>query len=376
MRVTADAGGGLPWYVGQVTLEDASQSPEQIAALIDGLNDPQRELLDRLLEGSPLGRTRDAAPGAPADRPVPQLIAIGLLRRIDADTVILPRNVGQVMRGEEPGPVQLAAPDPVVSTTTPADADAAAAGAVIDLLRELDVLLETLSTAPISELRSGGLGVREIRRLAKITGVDEARLGLILELAAAAGLIASGIPDPQPAVGDPPYWAPTVAADRYSEASTAERWHLLATTWLDLAARPALIGSRGPDAKPYAALSDSLYSTAAPLDRRLLLGMLAELAPGAGVDKNTASAALIWRRPRWSSRLQPAPIAYLLDEAQHLGLVGRGAISTPGRAVHRRRGRCRRHRRDGTRAAHADRSLSGAGRPDGGGARPAGASAR
>ena len=27
VRVTADAGGGLPWYVGQVTLEDASQSP-------------------------------------------------------------------------------------------------------------------------------------------------------------------------------------------------------------------------------------------------------------------------------------------------------------------------------------------------------------
>ena len=331
VRVTADAAGGLPWYVGQVTLEDASQSPEQIATLIDGLNDSQRELLDRLLEGSPVGRTRDAAPGAPADRPVPQLIAIGLLRRIDADTVILPRNVGQVMRGEEPGPVQLTAPDPVVSTTTAADADAAAAGAVIDLLRELDVLLETLSTAPISELRSGGLGVREIRRLAKITGVDEARLGLILELAAAAGLIASGIPDPQPAVGDPPYWAPTVAADRYSDASTAERWHLVATTWLDLSARPALIGSRGPDAKPYAALSDSLYSTAAPLDRRLLLGMLAGLPPGAGVDKNTASAALIWRRPRWSNRLQPAPIADLLDEAQHLGLVGRGAISTPGR---------------------------------------------
>ncbi len=331
VRVSAEAGGGLPWYVGQVTLEDASQSPEQIAELIDGLNDPQRELLDRLLEGSPLGRTRDAAPGAPADRPVPQLIAIGLLRRIDADTVILPRHVAQVMRGEKPGPVQLAAPDPVVSTTTPADADAAAAGAVIDLLRELDVLIDTLGAAPISELRSGGLGVREVRRLTKITGVDETRLGLILELAAAAGLISSGIPDPQPAVGDPPYWAPTVAADRFSEASTAERWHLLATTWLDLAARPALIGSRGPDAKPYAALSDSLYSTAAPLDRRLLLSMLAGLPPGAGVDKDTASAALIWRRPRWSKRLQPAPIADLLEEAQNLGLVGRGAISTPGR---------------------------------------------
>jgi Helicase conserved C-terminal domain len=333
LRAAPDAGAGLPWHPGQVTLEDASQRGDQIAELIDGLDGAQREVLDKLLEGSPLGRTRDAAPGAPADRPVPQLLATGLLRRIDAETVILPRHVGQVLRGEEPGPAQLAAPDPVVATTTSADADAAAAGAVIDLLRELDVLLETLGATPISELRSGGLGVREVRRLAKVTGIDEARLGLILELAAAAGLIASGLPDPQPAGGEPPYWAPTVAADRFAEASPADRWHLLATTWLDLAARPALIGTRGPDAKPYAALSDSLYSTAAPLDRRLLLGMLAKLPPGAGVDKTTASAALIWRRPRWAKRLQPAPVADLLEEAHLLGLVGRGAISTPGRAL-------------------------------------------
>jgi Helicase conserved C-terminal domain len=333
LRAAPDAGAGLPWHPGQVTLEDASQSAEQIAGLIDGLDDPQRELLDRLLEGSPLGRTRDAAPGAPADRPVPQLLAMGLLRRIDADTVILPRHVGQVLRGEEPGPVALAAPHPVVATTTSADVDAVAAGAAIDLLRELDVLLETLGAAPISELRSGGLGVREVRRLAKVTGIDEARLGLILELSAAAGLIASGLPDPQPSGGEAPYWAPTVAADRFAEASPADRWYLLATTWVDLPARPALIGTRGPDAKPYAALSDSLYSTAAPLDRRLLLGMLSELPPGAGVDKRTASTALIWRRPRWTKRLQPAPVADLLEEAHLVGLVGRGAISTPGRAL-------------------------------------------
>ncbi len=333
LRVAPDAGAGLPWHPGQVTMEDPFQSGEQVAELIDDLDSPQREVLDKLLEGSPLGRTRDAAPGAPADRPVPQLLAMGLLRRIDADTVILPRHVGRVLRGEEPGPVLLAAPDPVVATTTSADADAAAAGAVIDLLHELGVLLEKLGATPISELRSGGLGVREVRRLAKVTGIDVARLGLILEVAAAAGLIASGVPDPQPAGGEAPYWAPTVAADRFAEASPAARWYLLASTWLDLAARPASIGTRGPDAKPYAALSDSLYSTAAPLDRRLLLDMLAELPAGAGVDKSTASAALIWRRPRWAKRLQPARVADLLEEAHLLGLVGRGAISTPGRAL-------------------------------------------
>jgi len=333
VRVAADAGAALPWHAGQVTLEDASRTGEQIADLIDGLNQAQLDVLEKLLEGSPMGRTRDAAPGAAPDRPVPQLLAMGLLRRIDAETVILPRHVGQVLRGEQPGPMQLTAPDPVVSTTTPPDADAAAAGAVIDLLRELDVLLEILGAAPVSELRSGGLGVREVKRLAKATGIDEPRLGLILEIAAAATLIASGMPAPVPATGDGPYWAPTAAFDRFTAMSPAERWHLLASTWLDLPGRPALIGSRGPDAKPYGALSDSLYSTAAPLDRRLLLGMLAELPAGAGVDAAEASAALIWRRPRWARRLQPGPVADLLAEGHALGLVGRGAISTPGRAL-------------------------------------------
>jgi len=333
VQVAADTGTALPWHPGQVMLEDATRTGEQISELIDGLDPAQREVLDKLLEGSPMGRTRDAAPGAPADRPVPQLLALGLLRRIDAETVILPRHVGQVLRGERPGPMQLTAPDPVVSTTTPDDVDAAAAGAVIDLLRELDVVLETLAAAPVSELRSGGLGVRDLKRLAKATGIGEPRLGLVLEVAAAAGLIASGTPDPEPADGDEPYWAPTAAADRFAALSPAERWHLLAVTWLDLPGRPALIGTRGPDAKPYGALSDSLYSTAAPLDRRLLLGMLSELPAGAGVDAAEASGALVWRRPRWARRLQPGPVGDLLAESHALGLVGRGAISRPGREL-------------------------------------------
>ncbi|WP_204080248.1 helicase-associated domain-containing protein [Mycobacterium riyadhense] len=333
VRVPADTATALPWHAGQVTLEERSHTRDEIAAAIDELDQPQRDVLQKLLEGSPMGRTRDAAPGAPADRPVPRLLATGLLRRVDAETVILPRLVGQVLRGEHPGPMQLTAPDPVVSTTTPDDVDASAAGAVIDLLREVDVLLENLGAVPVAELRSGGLGVREIKRLSKVTGIDEPRLGLILELAAAAGLIASGMPDPEPLYGEGPYWAPTATADRFISIATADRWYLLATTWLDLPGRPALIGSRGPDAKPYGALSDSLFSTAAPLDRRLLLDTLAELPAGAGVDADSASAALIWRRPRWARRLQPGPVADLLTESHMLGLVGRGAISRPGRVL-------------------------------------------
>ncbi|KUI11568.1 DNA-binding protein [Mycobacterium sp. GA-1285] len=333
VRVVAEAVTGLPWYPGQATVEDTTVSPDDIAARLEALDEAQSELLQRLLEGSPVGRTRDAAPGTPSDRPVQRLLAAGLLRQLDAETVILPRLVGQVLRGELPGPLQLTEPDPVVSTTTGADADAVAAGAALDLLREVEVVLETLGATPVPELRSGGLGVRDVKRLTKATGIDERRLGLILEVSAGAGLISAGMPEPEPEAGDGPYWAPTVSADRFVESPRAVKWHLLATTWLELPGRPSLVGSRGPDGKPFAALSDSLFSTAAPLDRRLLLEVLANLPPGAGVDAGEASRAMIWRRPRWAVRLQPGPVGDLLTEAHALGLVGRGALASPARAL-------------------------------------------
>jgi Helicase conserved C-terminal domain len=333
VRVAAEASAGLPWFPGQATVEATADSVEAIAARLKTLDEAQADLLQKLLEGSPVGRTRDAAPGTPPDRPVQRLLAAGLLRQVDTEMVILPRLVGQVLRGELPGPTHLTEPDPVVSTTTTADADAVAAGAALDLLREVELVFETLGATPVPELRSGGMGVRDVKRLTKITGIDERRLGLIVEVSAAAGLISAGMPEPEPDDGSGPYWAPTVSADRFVESPTAVKWHLLATTWLDLQGRPSLIGTRGPDGKPYAALSDSLFSTAAPLDRRLLLGVLADLPRGAGVGATEASRAMIWRRPRWAVRLQPGPVGHLLTEAHALGLVGRGALATPSRAL-------------------------------------------
>jgi len=333
VRVSPEIAEALPWFPGQVITEDRSRSESDLAASINALDGPAREVLDRLATRSPVGRTRDAAPGTPADRPVQRLLAAGLLRQMDVDTVVLPRDVGQVLRGEAPGPDGLNPPEVIVTTTTAKDTDASAAGAAMELMRQVEVVLETLSAAPVPELRSGGLGVRETKRLSKVTGIDEQRLGLVLELTAAAGLIAKGLPDPEPPDDTLSYWAPTVATDRFLEAPSASRWLQLATTWLELPSRPGLIGERGPDGKHYAALSDSLYSTAAPIDRRLLLAALAELPVGAGVDAPGVSRALIWRRPRWAARLRPEPIGHLLDEAHALGLTGRGALSSPARAL-------------------------------------------
>lgn len=333
IRVVAEVAACLPWYPGQATLESGALPPTDLRAALDDADDTSRDLLDKLLEGSPIGRTRDALPDAPPDRPVQRLLAAGLLRRLDADTVILPRLVGQILRGESPGPISLSRPDPTRSQTSASDVDAVAAGAALDLMREVEMIVEVLGTTPVPELRSGGLGVREVKRLTKLTGIGESRLGLILEIAAGAGLIASGVPEPDTTDGAGNSWAPTVAADRFIEASSATKWHLLVSTWLNLPSRPSLVGTRSPEDKPYAALSDSLFSTAAPLDRRLLLDVLAELPVGAGVDPASASDALVWHRPRWSARLQPGPVADLLTEAHAVGAVGRGALAGPTRML-------------------------------------------
>ena len=81
VRVAAEAAAGLPWYPGQAVFEGADQGGDDIADRLEALDEPQRELLRRLMEGSPMGRTRDAAPGTPPDRPVQRLLAAGLLGR-------------------------------------------------------------------------------------------------------------------------------------------------------------------------------------------------------------------------------------------------------------------------------------------------------
>lgn len=173
VRVVPEAAAGLPWFPGQAVVEATNHSADEIASLLEGLDQAQGDLLARLLDGSPVGRTRDAAPDTPPDRPVRRLLEAGLLRQLDNETVILPRVVGQAMRGEVPGPVELTPPELNLTTTTPADVDAVAAGAAIDLLREVELVIETLGGTPVPELRNGGLGVRDVKRLAKTTGIDE-----------------------------------------------------------------------------------------------------------------------------------------------------------------------------------------------------------
>ncbi|MFZ2528722.1 MAG: helicase-associated domain-containing protein, partial [Rhodococcus sp. (in: high G+C Gram-positive bacteria)] len=321
----------VPWRIART--ESDLPDTSELESMIAGLDDARRGILDTLARTSPVGRTKDAAPGTPADRPVQQLIAAGLLIRLNDDTVELPHRVGQHLRGEAPfDPAALTPPPSVPASHTVADVNATAAGAALEVLRHAEELVDALGDGPAPALKSGGLGVRELRRLAKTVGIDETRAALLVEVLAAAGLIARGLPDPAPQSDIDDYWTPTTSADGWSKATTAHRWAVLAGAWLDAARRPWLVGRRDQNDKPIAALSEEVQSPAAVRDRRLLLELLAE-TPGSAPDAGQIRTALAWRRPRWAGRLGSDAITETLREATALAVVAHGSIASPGKAL-------------------------------------------
>ncbi|MEV0947781.1 helicase-associated domain-containing protein [Rhodococcus sp. NPDC049939] len=335
LRIVPSVTSTIPWRIGHGAELPATLDEPEINAALAGLQTVEREILETLSKSSPIGRTRDAAPGTPTDRPVQRLLAAGLLRRIDDETVELHHQVRQVLRGEAVFDITSLTPPKVTGRKhKPADVNATAAGEALELVRHCEDVVKALGQAPAPALRAGGLGVRELRRISKTTGIDENRLSLLVEVLSAAGLIAHGIPDPVPAQdGAESYWAPAAPVDNWLHSPAARRWHALAEAWLAMPRMPWLIGMRDANDKPVAALSEEVRVPSAPRDRQAILGLLADFDSGQSADAAEVSRLLAWRRPRWGARIRVHAVERTLEEAATLGFIARGALSSPGRAL-------------------------------------------
>ena len=293
--------------------------------LLAGVEPDERKVLDALAAGPPLGRSRA---GDDPRSAVGRLLAKGLLLRVDAETVELPRQVGLALRGDRPlGPLAVTPPD-VQARARGADVvDATAAGAALAVLRQVELLLAAWGRTPPPVLRSGGLGVRDLRRTARDIDADEAVTALLVEIAVAGDLVAEGD-------GAGPEWLPTTAADGWLAAGPEVRWSQLARTWLALPRLPGMVGRRDDAGRPINALSDGVRRPLAPRDRRRILAGLAELPPGTAPGSAAALADLLaWRAPRRGGRLRDEVVAWTVAEGTALGVVALDAISAPGRAL-------------------------------------------
>ena len=295
--------------------------PERLRGLLAQGGPQEQQVLGSLAAGPPYGQVRDAlrpVAADEADTPVRWLLAHGLLAAVDAGTVELPREVGLALRGAAPlGTVRPTSPELASAEPGAGQVDAAAALAAAELVGRLEALLTSWAELPPSVLRSGGLGVRELKRTAKDLDVSEQVAALLIEIAYAAGLV-------DQSAGVDPEWVPTPAYDAWLATPVEDRWLQLTRAWLQMTRLPALIGQRDERDKALAPLAPEVERPAAPSDRRRVLGVLLEVPAGRVPSREVVGDVLAWRGPRRGGRLRDLLTGWVLQEAEVLGLTGRG----------------------------------------------------
>jgi hypothetical protein len=310
-------------------------SPElvglDVEAALAEIGEDERALITTLAAGPPVGKSRDASSELTLDEavtPVQRLLARGLLLRRDDQTVELPREIAVALRGRHVfSPIALTEPELPVNRHQPSTVDEAAAGEAMELMRQIEALLTTWSEQPPPLLKSGGLGVRELKKLAKDNDVDEVRATFLAELAVGAGLVA----DSETAS---PEWVPTTLMDSWLASPPAQRWITLAQAWLELPRLPGLAGGRDSKDKPIAPLAEELRRPLAPVSRRRVLDALAALPDGAGVKSTDELVNLLaWRAPRRGGRLRDETVRWTMAEAAALGVIALGALTTATKAL-------------------------------------------
>ncbi|MFE9472428.1 helicase-associated domain-containing protein [Streptomyces griseofuscus] len=309
---------------------------KKMAKLLSGAPEGSLEVLSRLVWGPPYGQVTPE----PAAH-LRWLLDRGLLLPTAPGTVVLPREVALHLRAgrahREPEPLPPAV-EPA-ATHRPQGVDAAAAGQAYTALATVEELLKDWDEGGPAVLRAGGLSVRDLKRTAVALDAPEPIAAFWVELAYAAGLLASdGEADER--------YAATPFYDEWLERPPAERWALLAEAWLTATRAPGLVGGRDAKDRTLSALGPGLDRSAAPEVRHRVLTLLAGLPAGAAPAPESILTRLHWERPLRGTAGTPRPgrdtpaedlrtrlARWTLTEAELLGVTGRGALSTQGRAL-------------------------------------------
>ncbi|MET3902407.1 helicase-associated domain-containing protein [Paenarthrobacter sp. 4246] len=275
--------------------------------------------------------------------PIDWLLARGLLVPLDAGHVELPHSVGLALRG---GAIvddfTLSPPVPELGHTSAALRRNAAMGAIAELLRLTGELLFAVREQPLATLRSGGVGVRELRRLAESIRMGVHETAVLLELCAMAGLLRLDV--------DSSTWVQPPSLE-WLNLPRQEQWLWLVNAWLASERAPSLVGQpltgpassashQGAAGTTINALSAEAQRPDAPVVRRRVLEILHELTAEAAAPDGKApvlDARAVLQRAEWSqprmSRRFSSLVRGILEEATLLGLMGSGALTQLGAAI-------------------------------------------
>lgn len=295
-----------PYPAGLAPVSAVPLTDAEVDARVVEAGQEAREVLDRLLWTNPTGRVLnpDRRGDVNSTRPVDRLLGHRLLRPLDQETIILPREVALRLRGGRLFDDEVPEKIPAWPVAEPATtSDRAAEGSAFEAVRQLEALVEALGRLQPRPLATGAISRRDSASLFAEVG-DSGRGLLLLLLAQQLGLVAS----------QGQAWLPTTAWDRWLERPDWEHWTSLRAAWLALETWP------DPEAPVLAA---GALAWAAPL-RRLAFDQLASAAPGTPVDPDLLARRIEWLRPGWSRLDLPAACRQLVEECRTLGLVALG----------------------------------------------------
>ena len=271
------------------------------------------DVLTKLTWGPPRGAiTNIKKPGSA----IGWLLENNILVALDSHTVALPREFGIKLRGGKIYKELITkAGDLVGKKIEQKQIDLAAIANISTILRWCEELLHNLSDEPPTALRNGGIGVRDLKRIAEHLGVDEVCAGFVAELCYLGGLV---VIDPDDQI------LPTSAFDIWLTKSAEERWYSLVVLWLDTSRVSGLIGKVID--KNIAPLGPELDRAGASLIRRTTLKVLLENL------KTAPQLASLQKIVRWwnPQRANDDFVEWNLREAEWLGITGQGGLSTFG----------------------------------------------
>lgn len=244
------------------------------------------------------------------------LLENNILVALDSHTVALPREFGIKLRQGKVHRDLVTKPSNLEGKKIDQkQVDLAAIANVSTILRWCEELLHNLSDEPPTALRTGGIGVRDLKRIAEHMGVDEACAGFVAELCYLSGLV---VVDPDDQI------LPTSAFDIWLTKSAEERWYSLSILWLDTSRVSGLIGKISD--KNIAPLGPELDRAGVSLIRRTTLKVLIE-NPEISPKIESLQEIVKWWNPQ---RVNNDFIFWNLREAEWLGITGQGVISTFG----------------------------------------------
>ena len=276
-----------------------------------------KKVLDAMVWGPPRGSIADIKKPSAG---VQWLLEEGFLIPFNQQTVVLPREVAIYLRENKVHrELEITQPSISGSKRDLRNVQLAAIANITTFLRWTEEVLNFWAQEPATALRSGGLGVRDLKELSLHLGVDESCTAFVAEVAYLSGLLTI---DPDDKI------LPTHQFDIWLTQNASTQWQMLASAWLTTSRLSGLVGKEG--SKNVAPLGPELDRSSAATTRRLVLNLLQENAEKA-VDADSLFTAGQWLAPaKRAGGLQKDYILWTLREAEWLGITGQGVLSAYG----------------------------------------------